>query len=98
MGLLHVAFTDGFTGDTVIARINDEVVFHKENVKTRTQISFADSFEVNVEKGSVNVEVHLPLRNLSQPYEVQVSDEVYVEVSVYHGRIEYRLVDRFRSR
>jgi hypothetical protein len=94
MVLLHVAFQDGFTGDTVIAQVNEEVVFRKENVKTRTQIGLADSFEMNVEKGPVSVQVHLPLRNLSETIVLQVSEAVYVGVSIYHDRIDYRISDR----
>ena len=64
MPLLHIAFQEGFTDDTVVVRVNGEEVFHKGSVKTRLQIGYADSFEMTVEEGSVNVEVLLPLKNL----------------------------------
>jgi len=60
MKLLHIAFQEGFADDTVVIRVNGKEVFRKASVKTRTQIGYAGSFEVNVQEGSVNVEVTLP--------------------------------------
>ena len=94
MALLHIAFQEGFTGDTVVVRVNGEEVFRKGNVKTRLQIGYADSFEMNVEEGSVNVEVLLPLKNLSETIVLQVSTAVYVGVSIHEGRIDYRISDQ----
>ena len=93
MALLHVAFQDGFTGDTVIARVNGEVVFHKQNVKTRTQIGLADSFEMNLGQGPVSIEILLPSKNLSKTIVLEMSAAVYVGVSTHDGRIDYRTSD-----
>ncbi len=46
MVLLHIAFQEGFTDDTVVVRVNGREVFRKGSVKTRLQIGYADSFEV----------------------------------------------------
>ena len=91
MALLHIAFQEGFTGDTVIVRVNGEEVFHKENVKTRLQIGYADSFEMTIEEGPVNIEVLLPLKNLSETIMLQLSTALYVGVSIQDGRIDYRI-------
>ena len=64
MGLLHVAFQEGFRDDAVVVRVNGEEVFHKGSLKTRLQIGYADSFELTVEEGRVDIEVLLPLKNL----------------------------------
>jgi hypothetical protein len=90
MVLLHVALQEGFEDDTVVIRVNGEEVFHKPNVKTRLQIGYADSIEVNVQEGPVNVEVALPLRDLTESVVLQVSAPVYLGVSVTRdGRIMY---------
>ncbi len=92
--LVHIAFQEGFTDDTGVVRVNGREVFRRGSVKTRLQIGYADSFEVTVEEGSVNVEVLLPLRNLSQTIVLQVSTAVYVGVSIHEGRIDYRISDK----
>ena len=91
MALLHVAFQDGFSDDTVVALVNGEEVFRKDGVTTRTQISFADSFEVNVPEGSVRVDISLPLNRLSGRIEAQVATAVYVAVSIEGGKIVHRI-------
>jgi len=91
MALFHIAFQEGFTDDTVVVRVNEGEVFRKDNVKTRTQIGYADSFEVTIEEGSVKVEVLLPLKNLSEIFVLQVSTAVYMGISIDDGRIVYRI-------
>lgn len=80
--VIHIALQEGFEGEIVVIRVNGNEVFHKPNVKTRLQIGIADFIEVGIQKGSVNVEVALPLRNLSKSIVLQVSTPIYVGVSV----------------
>jgi len=42
---------------------------------------------MTVEEGPVNIEVLLPLKNLSEAIVLQVSTAVYVGVSIQDGRI-----------
>ncbi len=91
MVLLHIALQEGFEGDTVVIRVNGKEVFRKPSVKTRLQTGYADSLEVNVQEGPVNVEVTLPARNLSESIEFRASGRVYLGVSVTRdGRISYK--------
>ncbi len=91
MALLHVAFQEGFRNDAVVVRVNGEEVFHKQSVKTRLQIGYADSLELTVEEGRVDIEVLLPFKNLSETILLQVSTAVYVGVSIHDSRIDYRI-------
>ena len=91
MAVLHIALQEGFTNDTVIVRVNSREVFRKENVKTRLQIGYADSFEMTVEESSVNVEVIVPLKNLTATIPVQVSGAAYVGVTIADDRIAYQI-------
>lgn len=88
---LHIALQEGFTGEPVIVRINGKEAYRKEQVKTKFQIGYADSFEVNVEEGPVKVEVLLPTKDLSETFEAQVSSPVYIGVSIDQGRIVHRI-------
>jgi hypothetical protein len=82
MALLHIALQEGFTGDDVVVRA-------QEDVTTRLQIGYADSFEVRVE-GEVKIEVLLPLKSLSETIMLQVPPTEYLGVSINEGRIDYR--------
>ncbi|MCA1991950.1 MAG: hypothetical protein LDL41_07875 [Coleofasciculus sp. S288] len=92
MALLTVDLQDGFAGDFVVIRVNEREVFRREGVKTRFQTGYADSFEVNVQEGSATVEVALPKKNVSKSITVQVSNPIYLGVSITpEGKISYRV-------
>jgi hypothetical protein len=93
MALLYIDLQEGFTDDTVIVRVNDAEVFRQENVETRLQIGLAESVEVTVAEGSVDVEVLVASRSLSKAIKVQVSAETYVGVSIVEGKIDYHISD-----
>ena len=82
MVLLKIDLQDGFINDEVNIRINGVEVFHKQSVKTRFQIGYAESFEVNVEQGLIKVEVTLPSKTLSESTTFEISNDMYLGVSV----------------
>ena len=91
MTAFRIALQDGFEGDTVVVKVNGKEVFKQENVKTKRQIGKAASVEVEVEEGSANVEISLPLKNLSETIAVKVSGEVYLGVSVVENKVEHKV-------
>ncbi len=94
MPLLHVAFQEGFMDDIVVVRVNGKEVCRKPNVKTRLQIGYADSCEVDVRENMVNLEVVLPLRSLTKsiPVVFDRSAPVYLGLSITpEGRISERI-------
>ena len=91
MPLLHIAFQEGFTGEAVTVRINNNEAYRNEKLKTKFQIGFADSFEVNLDEGSATVDVLLPAQGLSETFEVQVSNPTYVAVSLDPDKIVHRV-------
>ena len=92
MSLLHIAFQEGFFDETVVVRVDGREVFRKDGVKTRLQTGYADSFEIDVQEGSVNVEVALPSKNVSESMTLQVSNPVYLGVSLIpDGRVHSRV-------
>jgi hypothetical protein len=91
MALLVIALQDGFADDLVIIRVNGHEVFRKEGVKTKLLLGYADSFEGQIPEGSVNVEVILPTKNLSETIVLQVTKEVYLGFSMHEGKIDHRI-------
>ena len=91
MAQLHIALQEGFEDETVVIRVAGREVFRKDNVRTKLQIGFADSFEMDVEEGSMSIEINLPAKGLSKSTELQVSPMVYLGASLIAGTIEYRI-------
>jgi len=79
---LHVNLQDGFNGDEVKISINNKQVYHKKNVKTRTQISLADVLESQVNNGTAVIEIELVNKQIKQVIETQVTDSLHIGVSV----------------
>lgn len=92
MTLLHIALQEGFVDDTVLIRVDGQELFHETDVRTRFQTGYANSIDLNVEEGTVNVEVAMPLRNLSESVVLMVSAPSYVGVTLTpEGTIHFRL-------
>jgi hypothetical protein len=97
MPLLHIAFQEGFEGDTVFVRIAGHEVFRKDNVKTSAQVGYATSFDTNSHDGPVSMDIVLPSKNLSETVQLQLLVATFVGVSIRQGKINYRISnDPFR--
>ena len=94
MPLLHIAFQEGFDGDTVIVRIDGKEMFRKDNMATRSQIGYAGSFETNSHTGPVTIDILLPVKNLSETVQFQLTAATFVGVSIEQGKIAYRISDQ----
>jgi hypothetical protein len=82
MPTLHIALQEGFSGDEVAVRINGREIFHKTGVKTRMQIGFADSAEIDAQPGVVEVEIALPARNAVKQVRLQLTAPCFLAVSI----------------
>jgi hypothetical protein len=90
MVTLKIDLQDGFMNDEVNIRINGAEVFHKKDVRTRFQIGYAESFEVTAEQGSIKFEVILPSKSLSESVVFEISNDMYIGVSVIKNTIHIR--------
>ena len=93
MALLHIALQDGFVDDTVIVRFDGNEVFHKTGISSRTQIGYADSFEVTAGQEDVRVEVLVPSKDLAEAITLRVTSATYLGVSIEAGTIAHRISD-----
>lgn len=89
MSLLHIAFQNGFEDDLVILQIDGREVFQKEGLKTNLLLGYADSIEVQVPEGSVEVKLILPLKNLSEIIELKLSADAYLGLSIHNNKVDY---------
>lgn len=91
---LAIDLQDGFTDDLVVIQVDDQEIFRKEGVQTSLLLGYADLVEIEVPEGTVNVEIILPSRNLSETLELQVSKATYLGISIQDGNIQYRVADK----
>jgi hypothetical protein len=80
MPLLHVDLQEGFLGEPVVAAVNGRELFRKDGVRTRTQIGLADSFEIVLPHGPI--EIALTARGTTHPISASLSSDLYVGVSI----------------
>lgn len=79
---LHIALQDGFDHDTVVVRVNGQDVFNTPDVTTRLQLGVARAFVVDVPEGLTDLQIVLPLKNVSESLRLQVSKPLHVGLSV----------------
>jgi hypothetical protein len=90
MPLLHVALQEGFGGEPVAVSVNDRELFRKDDVRTRTQIGRADSFELTLPAGEARVAV--TARGTTTQIPVALSADQYIGVSLTsQGTIVHKL-------
>lgn len=79
---LKINLQEGFKGDEVSISINGKQLYHKANVKTRTQIGLADTIETQIDEEQLSLEVQLLNRQIRQVINIQVTDTSHVGISV----------------
>ncbi len=90
--LLHIALQEGFRGEPVVVEIGGRERFRKPNVETRTQIGYADSFELSMDESPSTIVVSLPNRGIREPVVVDLKSNLYVGVSVTPANeIQFRI-------
>ena len=84
---------NGFSFDTVVVQVDGQEIFHKKDVNTDYAIGLADSVKIQVPESSVNIEVAVASRQLSDTIVLEVSTKVYLGVSILDDRIDFRISD-----
>lgn len=93
MASLVIDLQEGFSDDTVVVQVDGQEIFHKEGVNTDYAIGRADSVKIQISEGSVNIEVTVPSRQLSDTIVLEVSAKIYLGVSILDDRIDFRISD-----
>lgn len=91
---LHIALEDGFDGDTVVLLVDGEEVFREEGITTRTQISLAESLELDVRPGPLRLRIDVPSQGVEQTFEVDAGRHPFVGLSLREGVVQARLPEQ----
>lgn len=85
---------EGFENDEVLIFDNQKKIFQAEKVKTRTQIGFATSLEVELSGEKANLRIDIPSRNISEKKEITLTDNLHIAVSVTEeNKLDWKLSD-----
>lgn len=82
MNHLNINLQEGFKGDEVSISINGKELYHKTNVKTRTQIGLADTLKTQVDEEQISIEVKLLNRQIRRTINIQVTGTSHVGISI----------------
>lgn len=91
---LHIDLQEGFTGNSIIMKVNGDEVFNKKDVQTKLLLGYADTFEVKTPEGMVDIEIEVADRNLTRTITLQVSKTTYLGLSLQASHIEYIVSDK----
>jgi hypothetical protein len=81
---IHIAFQEGFHGETVIARLNNVEIYRKSGLKTRMQIGLADKFEYDTVQpvNELYIEISTPDVTKNKTISIGNSYETYIGISI----------------
>ncbi len=94
MPLLVIDFQEGFSEDNISVRIDEQEVLYKTDLNTDYSIGLADSFQIQVHKGLVKIDVIVPSRQLSNSIIISVSKTFYLGVSIIDHKINFISSDK----
>jgi len=86
-------FQDGFADDTVTIHIDGKEKCHTISLSTDYALGLAESVQIQVPSGSVQIQITVVSRHISELVELEVSETVYLGVSILEGRIHHQISD-----
>ncbi len=87
---LVIHLQEGFEGDLVVIRLDGQEVFRKAEVRTRYQISRAESIDIEAPPGRHAVEVSLPDKGIKQEIAVDLEATPFLGVSLERGALLFK--------
>jgi hypothetical protein len=87
---LTIALQDGFEKDSVVVRVDGEVVIEETGVRTDQRIGLAYAVDVPLPHHPVIIDVQVPRRSLQAIHELQPATATSVGISLLDGEIVFR--------
>ena len=90
---ISIDLQDGFSDDIVVVHVNGQEIFNKKGVNTDYTLGRADSVEIPIREGSLDVAVAVPPKSLSDKVVIEAAADVYLGVSIIDDRIVFKISD-----
>jgi hypothetical protein len=84
---LSIDLQDGFKDDSVIIRINDEVVFDQHKVTTKMLTGLAGSINSDVQPGPVRININVETKRITGTISLVISEDTFLGISIINGKI-----------
>jgi hypothetical protein len=92
---LKLYLTDGFSGDRVVVKVNDKVVFDQGGVTTKKVIGLAQTVPtVQVPGDGAKVEISIPEKKLAATFDVNLSGGSHVPITLDGTTFRHSVVKR----
>lgn len=93
MAKLGIDLQEGFEGDEVIVKVNGADLLHQTGVRTKGVLGLADSAEVDVADGPLNVEICVANRGITRNVSVDGKGDHYLGVSLQNDDLQTIVAD-----
>jgi hypothetical protein len=87
---LTIALQDGFENDSVVVRVDGEVVIQETGVRTDQRIGLAYAIDVPLPDRAVVIDVQVPTRSLRARHELSPATATSVGISLLDNQIVFR--------
>lgn len=91
---LSIDLQDGFSNDTVIVQVNGRVVYQKSGVSTNYALSLADSAQVEIPPGIVQLDISMPSRQMRMSAQLSMLAATNLWINVLGNNIHYEISDK----
>ncbi len=79
---VSIDLQEGFFKDDVTIYERDVKIYEGEQIKTRTQIGLAASFEAELEGEKTTLRIVIPNRRIDEKKEIETAENMHIAVSV----------------
>jgi hypothetical protein len=89
---VSIDLQEGFFKDEVTVFDNDKKIYQDENVKTRTQIGLAASFDAEMKGNETTLRILIPTRQIDEKKQITLIENLHIAVSVTEeNKLEWKL-------
>ena len=88
MPKMRLDLQEGFNNDAVEILVNGSIVLQAEGVTTKRLLGLALSSEIEVPEGTLDIEIKVPTKTLSQTISVEASTTPNLGISIHSGQIK----------
>ncbi len=89
---VSIDLQEGFFKDKVTIFEKNKEIYQAENIKTRTQIGLAASFEAELTGEKTTLRVVVPTRRIDEKKEIELTENLHIGVTVTEeNKLEWKL-------
>ena len=89
---VSIDLQEGFFKDDVTIFEKDKKIYEGEQIKTRTQIGLAASFETEISGEKTTLRIVVPNRQIDEKKEVELAENLHIAISLTEdGKLKWKM-------